>query len=162
MFSGTFETETPMLEIGLRMLAAISIGGLIGFERELRARAAGLRTNMLVALSAATFTLLTAELASEAQEASSVIRMDPMRLMEAVIAGVAFLGAGAIIRSDGGAVRGLTTGASLWMSGAIGVASGGGYYVLALGAGVMSILVLYVVGMIERRTIKGGDRRDGA
>lgn len=161
MFSGTFETETPLIEIGLRMLAALGIGGLIGLERELRDRTAGLRTNMMVALAAATFTLLTAELISEAQEATSVIKMDPMRLMEAVITGVAFLGAGAIIRGNGGSVRGLTTGASLWMSGAVGVACGGGYYVLAAGAGALAIVVLLVIGMLEYRFLPQNQDDEG-
>ena len=148
MFSGAFETETPFLEIAMRMGIAILLGGLIGLERELKDRPAGLRTNMMVALAAATFTLLSAELISESTEVSEIIRIDTLRIIEAVIAGVAFLGAGAIIRA-GRDVRGLTTGASLWMSGAIGVSCGGGYYVIAVTASVLALIVLYLLNHFE-------------
>jgi len=149
MFSGTFETETPIVEVIIRMGLAMLFGGLIGLEREVKNRPAGLRTNMLVALSAAIFTLLAAELISESTEQAEIIRIDTLRIIEAVIAGVAFLGAGAIIRSAEG-VTGLTTGASLWMSGAIGVACGGGYYVIAVIGAVLALVVLYVIGLLER------------
>ena len=92
MFSGTFETQTPFLEIVLRMDIAMILGGLIGLERELKDRPAGLRTNMMVSLAAATFTLLSAELISESTERSEIIRIDTLRIIEAVISGVAFLG----------------------------------------------------------------------
>ena len=90
MFTGTFETETLVLEIAIPMALAIIFGGVIGLERELKDRPAGLRTNMLVSLAAATFTLLSAELISESLEASEIIRIDTLRIIEAVIAGVAF------------------------------------------------------------------------
>lgn len=150
MFSGTFETQTPFVEIALRLVVALILGGLIGIERELKDRPAGLRTHMMVALAAATFTLLSAELISESTEESEIIRIDTLRIIEAVIAGVAFLGAGAIIRA-GRDVRGLTTGASLWMSGAIGVSAGGGYFVIAVTAAVLAIVVLYLLKLLERR-----------
>ncbi|MDX1424303.1 MAG: MgtC/SapB family protein [Kiloniellales bacterium] len=150
MFSGTFETQTPFVEIALRLVVALILGGLIGLERELKDRPAGLRTHMMVALAAATFTVLSAELISESTEESEIIRIDTLRIIEAVIAGVAFLGAGAIIRA-GRDVRGLTTGASLWMSGAIGVSAGGGYYVVAVTAAVLAIVVLYLLKLLERR-----------
>lgn len=149
MFTGTFETETPVLEIAIRMGLAIVFGGVIGLERELKDRPAGLRTNMLVSLAAATFTLLSAELISESLEASEIIRIDTLRIIEAVIAGVAFLGAGAIIRA-GRNVRGLTTGASLWMSGSIGVSCGGGYYVIAGLAAILALMVLYLLRIVEK------------
>jgi putative Mg2+ transporter-C (MgtC) family protein len=150
MFSGTFETQTPFLEVVLRMGIAIILGGLIGLERELKDRPAGLRTNMMVSLAAATFTLLSAELISESTERSEIIRIDTLRIIEAVISGVAFLGAGAIIRA-GRDVRGLTTGASLWMSGSIGVSSGGGYYVIAVTATILALVVLYLLNHFEKR-----------
>ena len=149
LFSGSFETETPIVELLLRMGLAILFGGLIGLERELKERPAGLRTNMLVALSAATFTLLAAELISESTEQSGIISIDTLRIIDAVIAGVAFLGAGAIIRG-GENVIGLTTGASLWMSGSIGVACGGGYYVIAVIGAFFSLVILAIVSLLER------------
>jgi len=148
VFSGAFETETPVLEIALRMGVAILLGGLIGLEREFKDRPAGLRTHMMVSLAAATFTLLSAELISESTEESEIIRVDTLRIIEAVIGGVAFLGAGAIIRA-GRDVRGLTTGASLWMSGAIGVSCGGGYYVIAVTATILALIVLYLLNLFE-------------
>lgn len=144
MFTGTFETETPFFELVTRLGLAVLFGGLIGLERELKNRPAGLRTNMLVALAAATFTVLAAELISESREAIDVVSVDTLRIISAVINGVAFLGAGAIIRGGDG-VQGLTTGASLWMSGAIGVACGGGYYTVAGVAVIFSLIVLYLV-----------------
>lgn len=149
MFSGTFETEMPVAELAIRMVLSIFLGGIIGLEREFKNRPAGLRTNMMVSLAAATFTLLAAELVSESAEAADVVRIDTLRIIDAVIAGVAFLGAGAIIRA-GGDVRGLTTGASLWMSGAIGVACGGGYYVIGALAAFLALIVLYLVNLAER------------
>ena len=149
MFTGTFETETPVFELMARLGLAVLCGGLIGIERELKNRPAGLRTNMLVALAAATFTVLAAELISESREATEVVSVDTLRIISAVINGVAFLGAGAIIRGGNGGVEGLTTGASLWMSGAIGVACGGGYYSVAGLALCLSLVVLAVIHLIE-------------
>lgn len=148
MFSETFETETPIAALGLRLGLAIVFGGLIGLEREIKRRPAGLRTNMLVSLAAATFTLLGEELISESVERGDIIRIDTLRIIEAVISGVAFLGAGAIIRG-GDDVRGLTTGASLWMSGSVGIACGGGYYVVAMMAVILALVVLTLVNWLE-------------
>lgn len=153
MFTGTFETEMPLFELASRLALAVLAGGLIGIERELKNRPAGLRTNMLVALAAATFTILAAELISESREAADVVSVDTLRIISAVISGVAFLGAGAIIRGGDG-VQGLTTGASLWMSGAVGVACGGGYYTVAGVALFFTIVVLYVVHLAAGRAEK--------
>lgn len=150
MLSSLFETETPILQLTLRLCLALVLGGMIGIEREFKKRPAGLRTNMMVSLAAALFTLLAVELIGDSLEAGNIMRVDPLRTIEAVIAGVAFLGAGAIIRGDDG-VKGLTTGASLWVSGAIGVACGAGYYIIAVIATTLAVIVLYVIGVIEDR-----------
>lgn len=154
MLSAFFETETPILQLTLRLCLALVLGGMIGIEREIKKRPAGLRTNMMVSLAAALFTLLAVELISDSQEAGDIMRVDPLRTIEAVIAGVAFLGAGAIIRG-GDSVKGLTTGASLWVAGAIGVACGGGYHAIAAIATILAVIVLYVIGVIEHRLSKG-------
>jgi putative Mg2+ transporter-C (MgtC) family protein len=127
-----------------RLLLAASTGAVIGVEREIKDRPAGLRTNMLVALAAALFTILTLELhhTYKAQGA------DPIRIIEAVTAGVAFLAAGAIIQSRRG-VYGLTTGAAMWVAGALGVAAGAGYYALALMSTVLAFVILAVLNRIE-------------
>lgn len=153
MFSGTIEIQTPLIQLVVRLGLAVILGGMIGLERELKNRPAGLRTNMMVSLAAATFTLIAAEMVYESRGFAGVVRIDPLRIIDAVIAGVAFLGAGAIIRGGKG-IQGLTTGASLWMSGSIGVACGGGYYVIAAVATAFAVVVLYVIGVMEARIEK--------
>lgn len=96
----------------LRLSVAIVLGGLIGFDREMRRKPAGLRTHILVSLAAALFTLITFELYGEFANEEHEPAADPIRIIEAVTAGVAFLAAGAIIRSRGN-VQGLTTGANM-------------------------------------------------
>ena len=153
MFGDLFETEIAFAELAVRLSLAIALGGVLGLERELKNRPAGFRTHMMVALAAAAFTLLGDELIAEGNQAPEVVQIDPLRIIEAVIAGVAFLGAGAIFRL-GGNVKGLTTGTSLWVSGSIGVACGGGYYVIALTVTFLALLVLSVLRRVETRFIE--------
>lgn len=136
-------TERHELEIAFRFLLAGLCGALIGYEREIKNRAAGLRTHTLVAIAAAVFTILTFEI-HRITNADG----DPVRIISAVTGGVAFLAAGSIIQS-GGRVSGLTTGAAMWMAGALGVACGAGFYVVAVIATVMTILVLSVMKLLE-------------
>lgn len=138
------------LEALLRLSMAIVFGALVGFDRELRNKPAGLRTHILISLAAALFTLITFELHGAITAAEDDTNADPIRIIEAVTAGVAFLAAGAIIRS-GGSVLGLTTGANMWMAGALGVASGAGYYLLATLGAVFALIVLTVLGWLELR-----------
>ncbi|MGE4220930.1 MAG: MgtC/SapB family protein [Alphaproteobacteria bacterium] len=146
-------THTPLGEIVARMTMAVLFGAVVGFDREVRQKAAGLRTHMLIALAAAVFTLLTFELTASADALGDAIRADPVRVTEAVVTGVAFLGAGTIIRA-GGSVHGITTGASIWMTGAVGTACGGGFYVIAGIALAFVIFILTVVGLVEARLIR--------
>jgi putative Mg2+ transporter-C (MgtC) family protein len=150
----TLRTATPETAIALRLLLAASLGAVIGLEREFRARPAGLRTHMLVALAAAVFTVITLELLHETRSAQESGRADPIRVIEAVTAGVAFLAAGAIIQARG-QVQGITTGAAMWLAGAVGVACGGGYYSIATMATILAMLILAVLGYIERRFEEG-------
>jgi putative Mg2+ transporter-C (MgtC) family protein len=113
------QTRTPLLEIVGRLSLAILFGGAIGIDREFRQKAAGLRTHILVALAAAIFTLITFEIHFEMQRLMDQPRTDVIRIIEAVTAGVTFLAADTIIQSRG-AVQGLTTGASMWLAGAVG------------------------------------------
>ena len=138
------------LEIVLRLVLAAAAGAAIGIEREIKDRPAGLRTNMLVALASAVFTILTFEIYHAFKAGSS----DPIRVIEAVTAGVAFLAAGTIIQGQRG-VHGLTTGAAMWMAGALGVCCGAGYYVLALIATVLTVAILTVLNRIELGAPKG-------
>ncbi|MFO7654324.1 MAG: MgtC/SapB family protein [Candidatus Krumholzibacteriia bacterium] len=138
-------------EIALRLALAIVLGGALGVEREIRGKVAGLKTHMMVALGSATFTLVALEIHAQLViDDPSVTRVDPLRLLEGIIGGIGFLGAGSIIRS-GGSVEGLTTAGSLWFTGAIGVSVGGGHYVIAGLAVGMGLVVLIGVRVLERR-----------
>ncbi|MGE0151053.1 MAG: MgtC/SapB family protein [Reyranellaceae bacterium] len=134
-------------DTALRLGLALLCGLVIGIDRELRDKPAGLRTHMLVSLAAASFTLISfdfhARLIAQGND-----NADPIRALEAVVAGVAFLGAGTIIQSRE-KVRGVTTGAGIWMAGAIGLACGGGMFALAIGLTVAIFLVITVLGWVE-------------
>lgn len=143
-------THVPELEITLRLLLAAGLGGAIGIDRELKDRPAGLRTHMMVALAAALFTVITFEIFYQVREEFPSGNLDPIRIIEAVTAGVAFLAAGSIIVS-GRKIQGLTTGAGMWLAGAIGLACGGGYYYVAVVAVIISIVILAFVKRLEDR-----------
>lgn len=140
----------PAEVAALRLAASIVLGGVIGLERELSARPAGLRTHMMIALAACLFTLITLEMLAIPDLSPAVDKSDPLRLIEAVTAGVAFLAAGTIFTS-GGRVSGLTTGAGMWMSGAVGLACGIGQLPLAAMATVAALLVLSLIGWLSAR-----------
>jgi len=129
----------PLGESMLRLVAAAALSGVIGFEREVAQKAAGLRTHMLVGLGSGLFTLLGA---------SGFVGSDPARVAAQVVAGVGFLGAGAIFR-HGVTVRGLTTAAGLWTAAAVGMAAGMGEYAVALVGTGVALIVLYVVGVVQ-------------
>ncbi|ASA25892.1 MgtC/SapB family protein [Paenibacillus donghaensis] len=129
--------EITYLDMTLRILLALLLGGLIGLEREINNHAAGFRTHILVCVGSATIMLLSIYGFSDFVNETSV-RMDPARLAAQVITGIGFLGAGAIIRT-GSYVSGLTTAASIWIVSAIGLCVGAGFY---FGAVLVSFLVL--------------------
>ena len=131
----------------LELLVAAVLGAAIGLERELRAQPAGLRTHLLVALGAASFTI-----------AGDVAGSDPTRVAAQVVTGIGFLGAGAILR-DGGSIKGLTTAASLWVTAAAGVACGLARPLLAVVAVLVSLTALTVLRTLERDVFP---RRRGA
>jgi putative Mg2+ transporter-C (MgtC) family protein len=127
-------------EIVLRLGLASVLGGLVGLERDIHGRAAGLRTHLLVSLGSAVFMLLSIFVASTAR--GDRFASDPGRIAAQIIAGIGFLGAGVIIK-ERATVRGLTTSACLWMVAAVGMAAGAGY---ALVAGITTAFAL--VGLI--------------
>ena len=146
----------PVLPIGtitVRLLLAAVMGGAIGIEREWRRRPAGLRTHILVAVASALFASLTLEIVHAEIIQGEAIRTDPIRMIEAVTAGVAFLAAGTIIQSRGN-VQGITTGAGLWLAGAVGVACGLGLWSIALLAVAIGLLVMIVLGKLEQKALK--------
>jgi putative Mg2+ transporter-C (MgtC) family protein len=129
-------------ELTIRLLTAALLGALLGFERELRQKSAGLRTNILIAVGAALFTLMSYELAAEGTG-------DPGRVAAQIVTGIGFLGAGAIMRTDSG-IQGLTTAATVWVNAAVGVAAGGGEYHLAFIATGVTLAALLVLTPVER------------
>lgn len=143
-------THIPLGEIALRMGLAALFGVIIGIDRELHGRSAGLRTNMLIALAAAIFTILSLELAIEIAKQQGESRPDPLRIFEAITTGVAFLAAGTIIRF-GSNVRGLTTAAAMWLVASIGIACGMGAYFIAGLATAFGFVVVTIIGQVERR-----------
>lgn len=148
----TIAIVTPDLvwwEILLRMSVAVVCAGAIGFDREKQKRAAGLRTYMLVALGACSFTLVAMELIAAADGPEGLTFLDPAKIIAAIVGGIGFLGAGAIIQS-GTQVHGLTTAAGLWVAAAIGMAAGSGFHVMAVIATVLAIGILIPLRLVER------------
>jgi putative Mg2+ transporter-C (MgtC) family protein len=134
---------------------AMLLGGAIGYERELKNRPAGFRTHMLVAGAAALLVGLVDLLAHRysAEAYRELVRIDPIRLIEAMVAAVGFLGAGTIFRNqEEGVISGITTAASLLMVAVIGIAAGVHSHILAIGATALTLAVLWLLGWIERRT----------
>ena len=123
-------------------------GALIGFEREARDKSAGLRTHILISLAASVFAIISIESVHMPGLSDEQVRIDPLRVVEAVTAGVAFLAAGTIVLSRG-EVRGLTTGAGMWLAGAIGLSMGFGHWVIAAFAVAAGLVVLFVIGRLE-------------
>jgi putative Mg2+ transporter-C (MgtC) family protein len=133
-----------VVRVAVRLLVAAVLGGLLGLERELRGKEAGLRTHMLLATGAALFTVLPQQ-AGMGEGAVS-------RVLQGLVAGVGFLGGGAILKqSQEGHVRGLTTAAGLWLTAAVGMAAGLGRGATALLAALLALVILELVGRVELR-----------
>ena len=129
------------LDVLLQLLLAVLLGGAIGLERELQGKPAGLRTNILICLGAALFTLLSYHLAAGVPDVS--------RIASQIVTGVGFLGAGSILHARGSIV-GLTSAATIWLVAAIGVAVGSHAYVEAVGATLLTLVILAGLVPIER------------
>lgn len=130
-----------------RLIWAVILGGLIGLEREMRRRSAGLRTHILVCVGSALIMLTSIYVFDIYKDAANV---DPSRIAAGVITGIGFLGAGAIIRSGNG-VHGLTTAASLWVVAGIGISVGCGFYDAAFVATALVLIVLLIIRNFENR-----------
>lgn len=147
------------LETARRLGAAILLGALIGWQREHAGKPAGLKTHMIVSLGSASFMLVMLE-ALEGLGAHESVRIDPSRVIQGLVGGIGFPGAGAILRSHG-SVEGLTTAATIWGVGAIGLACGIGSCALAALTAGAAFLVLLLVGPLERRFVRGTRARAG-
>jgi len=138
----------PWVMLG-RLGMAIVLGAVVGLERESAHKPAGLRTLSLVSLGSCLFALLSIALVDDWQAVES-LRLDPIRVVAGLMGGIGFLGAGAIIQSRG-SVGGITTAATIWVAGAIGLACGAGTFALALAGAVGTLFVLRGLGLVERR-----------
>ena len=126
-----------------KLIIAAALGGLIGLEREARHRPAGLRTNLFICMGAAMFTMLSDQLAG-------AYGGDHTRIAAQVISGIGFIGAGSIIHARGDLVTGLTSAATIFVVASIGMAVGGGRYLTAIFATALVLVVLTLLGPIER------------
>ena len=140
-------------EVALRLGAAIAFACLIGLDRELKHKPLGLRTNMLMALGSASFIIVVIEIMHLRAPGPNASPIDVGRVIEGIIGGIGFLGAGAIIRERSD-IRGATTGAAIWAVGAIGVACGFGYYVHAALITAVALFVITVLGFLTGRSGK--------
>ena len=147
------------LEFIFRIFIAAILGGAIGLEREYRDKAAGFRTHFLVALGSALFMIVSAYGFAGATDAPDH-RLDVSRVAAQVVSGIGFIGAGTIIFQKN-AVRGLTTAAGVWVTAAIGLACGGGMYVLASAATALVLLGLEAFNLFLRKFDHHRKDRDG-
>jgi putative Mg2+ transporter-C (MgtC) family protein len=133
----------------MRAVVAIVLSGVLGWEREAAGKSAGVRTHMLVGLGAALFVIL-GELFVQRFAGQELMRFDPVRIVEAVVTGISFLGAGTIFVSKGeDRVKGLTTAASILVTAAVGMMVGLRYYWLAAGITLMVFTVLHGLGILK-------------
>lgn len=134
---------TQVTRITLRLLVAAALGGLLGYQREQQGKSAGVRTHMLVAIGAALFVLIPQQAGASSEDLS--------RVLQGLIAGVGFLGAGAIIMGTKQVeTRGLTTAAGIWLTAAIGIAAGMGREMTAVLSTLLALFILSVVPWIYR------------
>jgi putative Mg2+ transporter-C (MgtC) family protein len=137
----------------VRLGVAALLGGLVGLERELDEKAAGLRTHMLVAAGSALFTLVSAYGFHEfLTRGGAVVRADPSRIAAQIVTGIGFLGAGVIFR-QGLNVKGLTTAASLWLVAAVGMAAGAGFWEGAVIATIIALVSLRPLEWAKERLL---------
>jgi putative Mg2+ transporter-C (MgtC) family protein len=128
----------------VRLVLAAVLGGIIGLERELKRKPAGLRTNMFICFGSAMFTILSTELAGKFGIG------DHTRIAAQIIPGIGFIGAGSILHDKGG-VSGITTAATIFVVASIGMAAGGGLYLVAIFSTMLIYLALHLLGILERQ-----------
>jgi putative Mg2+ transporter-C (MgtC) family protein len=136
-------------DLVLPLVGAIVAGALVGLERQYRGSPAGFRTHVLVSLASALLMLSAVHQVRWLSDTPyEIIRIDPVRMAHGILTGIGFLGAGAIFR-EGLTIRGLTTAASLWITSALGTLFGVGFYGLAIGGTVATVILLAAVGVTE-------------
>lgn len=142
---------TEVIRVGMRLVIAATLGGILGFEREQQGKSAGLRTHMLVSVGAALFILVPQQ--------AGMPDADLSRILQGLVAGVGFLGAGTIIKGQREEdIHGLTTAAGLWLTAAIGVAAGLGREATAI---LSTVLVFVILALVPRLESIATSRRKG-
>ena len=137
-------------EMTIRVIVALAAGALIGYERSYRGRPAGFRTHALVCMASSMLMLVTVYEAHWVRAVGETVRLDPTRMAQGIMTGIGFLGAG-VIMQEGLSVRGLTTAASIWITAAIGVLAGIGFYFPLALSTVLALGVLSMFRWIEAR-----------
>ena len=149
-FTAGFGNWPQFARVALRLLVAIVLGGVVGYERERAGRWAGLRTHMLVALGSALFVLIPAQAGVDMGETT--------RAIQGIATGIGFIGAGSILKlPDQRRIEGLTTASAVWVTASVGVAAGLGFLGPAVLGVVLSWLVLRIIGRLEGR-VSGSPR----
>jgi putative Mg2+ transporter-C (MgtC) family protein len=146
----TFNPTADDIEMLVRLLAGLCAGALIGYERSYHGRPAGFRTHALVCMASSLLMLVTVYEAHWVRAATDSVRLDPTRMAQGIMTGIGFLGAGAIIK-EGLTIRGLTTAASIWITAAIGVLAGIGFYFPLAVTVILTLGVLSLFRWIEIR-----------
>ncbi|HMM87033.1 MgtC/SapB family protein [Azohydromonas sp.] len=136
------------LEMLARLLAALVAGALIGYERSYHGRPAGFRTHAIVCTASSLLMLVTVYESHWVRATADLVRLDPTRMAQGIMTGIGFLGAGVIVK-EGLSVRGLTTAASIWITAAIGILAGVGFYFPLVVSVVLTIVMLSVFRWIE-------------
>ncbi len=154
-----FDTGALELDLLLKLVLAVVLGGAVGWERETSGKPAGLRTNILICLGATLLTDVSLRMPLLGPGVTDVTVADPARLAAQIVSGIGFLGAGTIIQARG-SVTGLTTAATLWVVAAIGIAIGVGGYVPAVGSTLLVLLVLVPMQWMEKRMEEGRTERE--
>jgi putative Mg2+ transporter-C (MgtC) family protein len=138
-------------EMMLRLFLSVLFGGAIGYVREIKKKAAGLRTHILVCMGSTLFTIVSILISQESSAA------DPSRIAASVVTGIGFIGAGAIFQM-GGNVMGLTTAASIWVVAAIGLAIGAGLYEVSTFSTILALIVIQLLQVVERKFLRPSER----
>jgi putative Mg2+ transporter-C (MgtC) family protein len=138
------------LEMAARLLAALAAGSVIGYERSFHGRPAGFRTHTLVCLASSVLMLVTVYESHWMRAATGHVQIDPTRMAQGILTGIGFLGAGVIFK-EGLTVRGLTTAASIWVTSAIGILVGVGFYLAAILGAIATLLILSVFRYVESK-----------
>ncbi|QNN22453.1 MgtC/SapB family protein [Planctomycetales bacterium ZRK34] len=154
----------PQLQLIGQVVAAGVLGGLVGAEREWSKKPAGLRTHMLVAAGACLFMLLGETIVEQfaVESENTIVSADPVRIMQAIIVGISFLGAGTIITNDHQQrIEGLTTAASVLLTTAVGIAVALDQWILAAGVSILTLIVLRLMSLANKEIHDAREQVDG-